>query len=562
MDTSHPAFRESGDRRKPGMVSPSTPLSEYESEKRMRRIEAEPLPRNLFSLVAEAAAEAPERVVLDFFEDRKSYTYREFEAMVRAMADSLSRHGIAKGSHVALMTYTDATYPVTWMALAALGAVLVPVNYAYTAREVEYACTNSEARFLVIHSDFRDVLDGTSKEAIPRDRVIVIGDARSGEASWDAMLRAGDPGFDPPAGVELDDLANIQYTSGTTGLPKGAMLSHRYWLTFARAGASQTGDDISSMIIAQPFYYVDGEWMFLMMLFRRGTAYLPRKQSASRFLGWVKTFGVEFVSFPEIVSLQEERDDDRDNKLKVIYAYSHRLENYRRHEARYDCLARQGFAMTEIGYGLYVPLEADHMTGTGTVGIPSLFRECMIADSAGNPVPDGELGEICVRGKGILQGYWGMPEASAKVFHPGGWFRTGDLGRRNAEGWFWYLGRMKDMVKRSGENVSATEVEAVLRGVPGVKEAAVLPVPDPLRGEEVKAYLLLQEGVDRLKVSPQQVVEHCRINLARFKIPRYLEYVDEFPRTPSLKVKKSALIAEKPDLRIGSYDTQAGQWVV
>jgi crotonobetaine/carnitine-CoA ligase len=544
MDTSHTAAREPAEGVKAGMVPASTPLGEYESEKRMRRIESQPLPRNLFALVAEAAAEAPDKVVLNFFEDERSYTYREFEEMVRAMADSLSRRGIAKGSHVALMTYTDVTYPVTWMALASLGAVLVPVNYAYTSRELEYGYTNSEADYLVIHSDFREVLTGTPEASIPRGRVIFIGSALPGEASWEALLEQGNPRFEPPAGIEADDLANIQYTSGTTGLPKGAMLSHRYWLIFARAGASQTGDQIGSMIIAQPFYYVDGEWMFLMMLFRRGTAYLPRRQSASRFLGWVKTYGVEFVSFPEIVSLQEEREDDSDNNLRLIYAYSHRLENYRRHEARYGCLARQGFAMTEIGYGMYVPLEADHMTGTGTVGIPSLFRDCMIADPHGNPVPDGELGEICVRGKGILQGYWGMPEATAKAFHPGGWFRTGDLGRRNAEGWFWYLGRMKDMVKRSGENVSATEVEAVLRGVPGVKEAAVLPVPDPLRGEE-----------------PQCVLEHCRANLARFKIPRYLEYVDEFPRTPSLKVKKSALVAAKPDLRIGSYDAEVGDWV-
>ena len=314
------------------------------------------------------------------------------------------------------------------------------------------------------------------------------------------------------------------------------------------------------MLIAQPFYYVDAQWMFLMAVLQEGTAHVARKQSASRYFGWVKQFGIHFCNFPEVVSRAPENPEDADNQLKVMHAYSHQLPNYRWYEKRYGCLARQGFSMTEIGIGLYVPIEAEHMTGTGTVGLPAAFREAMVADPQGRPVPDGELGELCVRGIGILQGYYNKPEATTSAFHEGGWFRTGDLGRRNAEGWFWYLGRMKDMVKRSGENVSATEVEAVLRGVDGVMEAAVLPVPDPLRGEEVKAYLLLADGRSNEDVTPESVVAHCAKNLARFKIPRYLEYVTEFPRTPSLKIKKSALIAAKSDLRIGSYDCTDKIW--
>ena len=396
---------------------------------------------------------------------------------------------------------------------------------------------------------------------MPNTRVVVVGSEPSnGRHSWQALLDSGDPSFRPPYEPALDDLMNIQYTSGTTGLPKGALLPQRYWLTFARVGAAQIHDDVTRVLIAQPFYYVDAGWQFIMGILQSGTVYVARKQSATKFFGWVKKFGIHFCIFPEVVSRALETPEDADNDLKVIYTYSHQLPNYRWYEKRYGCLARQGFSMTEIGIGLYVPMEADHMTGTGTVGIPAAFREAIVADPEGRPVPDGELGELCVRGTGMLQGYYRKPEATAAAFHEGGWFRTGDLGRRSSEGWFWYLGRMKDMVKRSGENVSATEVEAVLRGVEGVMEAAVLPVPDPLRGEEVKAYLLLIAGRTRDDVPPDSVLGHCAKNLARFKIPRYLEYVTEFPRTPSLKIKKSALIAAKPDLRVGSYDAAEKTW--
>ena len=183
----------------------------------------------------------------------------------------------------------------------------------------------------------------------------------------------------------------------------------------------------------------------------------------------------------------------------------------------------------------------------------------MVADAAGARVKPGEYGELCVRGAGIFEGYWRRPEATAAAFR-GGWFRTGDVACEDETGWFFYLGRMKDMVRRSSENVSAVEVEGVLRGADGVLEAAVVPVPDELRGEEVKAYLKLDASAAPDNALLSQVFEHCGKNLARFKIPRYVEFVEEFPRTPSLKIRKSALLGAKEDLRAGSFDREAGRW--
>jgi acyl-CoA synthetase (AMP-forming)/AMP-acid ligase II len=541
--------------------APVRPFQEYESEKLMRRIEREPLPANVGALLKSAAEKYGDQPALYFFDDDVTLSYRELEVRTRKLASAFAKLGIKHGTHVGIMVYTSDVYPTTWLALARLGAVTVAINYNYTPRELNYMLSDGKAEYLVMNHELLPTLEGMETQPVPKDHVIMVGaDVPGYPLRWETVMASGTEDFTPAKEPVLDDLMNIQYTSGTTGMPKGAMQPQRYWLTFGRVGAAQFQDKLKRILLAQPFYYVDGQWLCLVTIFQGATLYVARKQSASRFLGWLKQFKINYCNFPEVVSKQPESPDDKDNDLIVMSAYSHRRENYRWYEKRYGCLARQGFSMTEVGCAIYVPMEADHMTGSGTVGTPVAFREAMVADAEGNPVPRGEVGELCIRGAGILQGYFNKPEANAKSFHPGGWFRTGDTARHDPDGWFYYLGRIKDMVKRSGENVSAVEVEGVLRGVDGVMEAAVLPVLDELRGEEVKAYLLLAPGKTAKDVTPEQVVAHCEKNLAKFKIPRYLEYVTEFPRTPSLKIKKSALIAAKPDLRVGSYDRAEKTW--
>lgn len=532
------------------------PFADYPTEKLMREVEATPLPRNLAALLKARAASVPDVTALDFFELGQRLTYRELAERVQRLAFGLTRLGVRHGSHVGLMLPTAPEYPVAWLAVATLGAVTVPINYSYTAREVEHVVTDADVQFLLAHSDYLSVLEERTLP-LPKERIALVG-GNAPFVAWETLFVENVPAsFGREPG--LDDLLNIQFTSGTTGLPKGAMMTHRSLLTHARVGSAMVGDVAKNFLIANPFYYITAEWQFLTSMFQSGTAYYPRRQSATRFMEWVREHRIHFCNFPEVASLQPPSADDRKNDLKVMYCYSHQSANYRRHEERYGCLARQGYGMTEVGITTYVPPEADHMTGTGTIGIPAAFREVCILDADGTPVPDGETGEICVRGAGLLLGYY--KRGTEGLFHPGGWFRTGDLGRRNAEGWFWYLGRLKDMVKRSGENVSATEVESVLRGVAGVEEAAVVPVPDAIRGEEVKAYLLLADGLTASDVPPQAVYQHCAANLAKFKIPRYIEYRTSFPRTPGLKIQKSVLVKEKPDLTSGSFDFAQDRWV-
>lgn len=545
-----------------GSMEEVRPDPEWFSEKNMRRIEKTPFPQNVPALLDAQARENASQPLLNFFDDNDVLTYADVSELTQKLAAGFSEIGIGSGCHVAVMVDTSRTYPLTWLALARLGAVTVPVNYRYTSRELDYILRDADARFLVISAPFVSVLEDIKGGTNLSDKnIIMAGDEKSQFVSWQSLLDEGDEQLlSSIVAPELDDVMNIQYTSGTTGLPKGALLSHRYWLTFSRNGAAQFQDKLKRVLISQPFYYVDAQWLTLLACWTGSTGYVAREMHSSKLMGWMKKYKLEYCNFPEVVARQPESEDDFMEHLVAMSCYSHRPENFRRYEKRYGGAARQGFSMTELGCVLYVPMEADEMTGSGSVGIPVAYREVEIKDAQGQTVANDELGEICVRGEGMFQGYYNKPEATDAAFHSGGWFRTGDFGRRNAQGWYWYLGRQKDMVRRSSENISAVEVEQVLRGVDAVLESAVVPVPDELRDEEVKAYLIIRPGVEGSKELLDEIFAYCAKNLASFKIPRYIEFIQEFPRTPSQKIKKSDLLKMKTDLTVGAWDRVEEKW--
>jgi crotonobetaine/carnitine-CoA ligase len=196
----------------------------------------------------------------------------------------------------------------------------------------------------------------------------------------------------------------------------------------------------------------------------------------------------------------------------------------------------------------------EEMIGSGSLGVPSPEVELRVVDDQGRDVGVGEPGESLVRAPHMFSGYFNRPDATAEAMQ-GGWYHTGDLVKRDERGFVYFLGRKKDIIRRSGQNVAAAEVEAVLRLIPQVKDAAVIPVPDDIRGEEVKAYLLLVDGKTAVDLPPEEVVRFCTDRLAGYKVPRYLEYRSgDFPRTPSMRVQKQELKTEKADLTQGAWD--------
>ncbi len=529
-----------------------------------KEAEALPLPETLGAFVRERAETLGDQTAAVWFDEDIAMSYRELDNAADRLASSLTAHGVRKGAHVAVMLPNVPAFAITWFALGRIGAVLVPVNVAYTGAELGFVLNNSDAQTLIIDAEYLDTFRTMDDRPALLDdkRVIVHGKGPDGFADWQDLADNGDAPFETPTPVTASDLLNLQYTSGTTGFPKGCMLTHEYWMMLGMVAGFMRGgaDQIRNVLIWAPFFYMDPMWQLLMAMQLGGTAYIARRMSLSKFMDWLEDYEIHYCAFPE-PALKHYPPSPRDKQLKLAYVsvFAWRGQAHNEVEERFGVIARDTFGMTEIGAGTTVPWNAGHMTGKGSCGLPAPYRELKIVDDDGNTVAQGDVGELWVTGRAILWGYYKRPDANAENFR-GRWFRTGDLARQDENGYYYIVGRIKEMIKRAGENISAREVEAVLRDMDQVDEAAVVPVPDPMRREEVKAYIILRPEVAREDCPPETVLAHCEGRLAKFKLPRYIAYTDDLPRTPTNKIAKQRLIRGVDDLRMDAFDAVDGVW--
>ena len=528
-------------------------------------MQAADYPESLGDFVRACARAQGDKLLGNWFDEGETLSYRAFDQAADRLADSLLRMGVRKGTHVAVMLPNVPAFPITWVALGRIGAVMIPVNAAYTPEEIRFVLADSDSTFLVIDHQMLPRFEqvAASLPLIEGERVIVHGGRVEGRSEWQALREAGSPDFKAPAPVCRHDLLNIQYTSGTTGFPKGCMLTHDYWVLIGHYAARFRSNNIriDNVLIWAPFFYMDPMWQFLMTMKLGATAHIARRISLSSFYDWLEQYRINYCIFPE-PALKAKPPGPQDKRLALTYVgiYGWRREAREEVETRFDTVAREGYGMTEIGGAMIVPVSATAKARETTCGLAAPFREMRIVDDEGRDVGPGQEGELWVAGRSILLGYYKRPEANRDSFR-GQWFRTGDVFRQDADGYFYIVGRIKDMIRRSGENIAAREVEAALNTLPEVQESAVVPVPDPLRREEVKAYLLLKEGLTSADLPPERVIAHCRERLASFKLPRFISYVDDFPRTPSRKIQKQNILRKDADPHKGSWDSETAKWL-
>lgn len=513
-------------------------------------------------LVSIRARTHESRVAIDVFERGESATYSEMDRSSNKFANALRAFGVRKGDRVGVMLPNCIEFPLLWFAIAKLGAVLVAINLRYTAREIEYVLSDTQAKFAVVDNSAWSVLSAMEPwpRELAKERIIFLGQPPYGTATTLNELLKGVEDSGVEEDIRPDDLLNIQYTSGTTGFPKGCMLTHDYWSVFSFQHACWDEQPYQRYLSAQPFFYVDPPLHLLKSYRQGGTLYLASQLSSKRFIGWVKQHRIEWCQIPELIARQAEAaDEDGATCLQHTLNWGWSPDTVRKFRKRFRVRTEEAYGMTEIGFGTRMTSQLDELAESGSIGIRAPLRELRLMNEDGSPTSIGEVGELWVRGRGIFQGYWNKPEANATLFE-GDWFKTGDLMRRDDLGVYWLVGRTKDMIRRSSENIAAREVEAVIRGIPEIADVAAVPVHDLKRGEEVKIHVELRDGITPDNPVVERIIEHARAHLAAFKVPRYIAFTPALPRaTTSNKVLKRELMAVSDPLA-GVYDTKEKCW--
>ena len=501
----------------------------------------QPAPSNLRNLLRQRTAATPEKTFLISESDDRKFTYSEFESAVLRAAELLAGQGIRKGDVVSLLMPNSAEYIIAYFACWSLGALAGPVNSLLKAEEIAYVMSNSEAKAILVHPEFLPTIESIRQE-LPDLRAIITFDD---EAKTTNNL-AG-KGID----VDLDsnDDAIIIYTSGTTGKPKGCLLTHGNVIANARQISEWlkfTQND--RLLTIMPLFHMNAVSVTTMSaLYAGGSTVISPRFSASRFWQIISDYQItSFGSVATMLSMLLSTYPDgvpaelKTDQLRFAMCGSAPVpaETLKRFEETFNCLVIEGYGLSESTCrSTFNP--PDQNRRAGSCGVP-IGNEMRVFDDDDNEVETGQLGEIVLRGANILKGYFKNEKATATAFR-NGWFHTGDIGYRDADGFFFIVDRKSDMIIRGGENIYPREIDEVLYQHPAVAAAATIGVPDPLYGEEVAAFVVLKNGENS---SVEELIGFCHQRLADFKCPKSIRIVSEIPKGPTGKLLKRELAKE------------------
>jgi long-chain acyl-CoA synthetase len=522
----------------------------------------------------------PERIALRFFLDARlpapTLTYRQLQDATLRFATALFQLGVRKGDRVALMLPNCPQFVVAFYGALRIGAIPVNTNPMYVSREMREQFEDSGCETLVLLDQFyprlheihaatrvRRVIVVDVAESLPwHARLLVhLAQRRKGErvkvpAQVDAYF-FGDlvrsyPPTPPGADLKPPDVALLQYTGGTTGTPKAAMLTHRNLVTNslqARAWFPRATAGREIFLGAIPFFHVYGLTSVLLFGVAVGAeiVMIPRPRPVDIVLEAIQRFRVTlFPGVPTLYAAINEHPkvgdyDLRSGALCVSGAAPLPHEVFERFEALTGGRLVEGYGLTETSPLTHcTPLFGERRPAS--IGVPFPDTEARVVDmTTGTPLAPGEVGELEVRGPQVMLGYWRRPEETAEVLHDG-WLRTGDVARMDLDGFFYVVDRRKDMIDVSGFKVLPREVEEILLMHPKVREAVVAGVPDAYRGETVKAFVVLKPGE---RATQEEIIEFCRLHLAVFKLPRQVDFRSELPKTMVGKYLRRVLVEEE-----------------
>lgn len=476
------------------------------------------------------------------------YTYKYINDRSNKLANFLVEKGIKKGDRISVILLNCIEFLEVYFAAAKVGAIFVPLNYRLTPPELEFQLNDCGSRLIVFHDEFNNVVESMiGRVPVEKDKFFVVGEnvmSMSFAQAYEEAIKdfpTDEPRPEQP--VDWEDAQAIMYTSGVTGNPKGALLSHRKTL-FNAINAEFYFDITSADIYFSPLPLFHSGGLFVTAtptMFKGATFITYRKFDPKGVLKTIEKYRVTiFLALTTLLNfiVKNERLQDYDlSSVRASFGGGERTApELFEHFAKNGFVLQSGFGQTENSIMLFLSKE-DAIRKKGCLGVPTFFCDVRIFKEHGVEADPFEVGEICVKGPTVMMGYWNRPEDTARTIIDG-WLHTGDLGYYDDEGYFWFVDRIKDMYRSGGENVYPAEIEKALVTHPKIQNCAIIGVPDDKWGETGKALIILRQGETLTK---EEIYEYLQGKVARYKFPSHIQFVDSFPHTESGKVKKSDL---------------------
>ena len=505
---------------------------------------------NLRELVVSQAEKYKDKVFLFWKDITVSYT--QLNELTNKVANFLYDLGIRKGDKVSVYLPNMPEYVYLYLGIPKLGAVTGPVNALFKPREVKFVVGHSEAKAIVTIPKFMDLVNQIKEDLPDLKHIIVIGESVEGTLNYGELMEKASSDAPPEVTIdEREDYAAILYTSGTTGFPKGVLQTHFN----IRRNSEMIRDFINAkeyfrFMLILPLFHCNAQIVTIMapLIIGASSILTPGFSAQTHWETVAKYKATTFSCVPTVLSILLRMPHENLNLSSLEYiicgAAPLPVEVFKAFENTFDCKVIEGYGLTEGTCASSVnplPTETEDRRKVGSIGIPLPGNEMKIVDENGNNVPPNTKGEIIIKGDNIMKEYFKNPEANAETLK-NGWLYTGDIGHMDEDGFFFITDRKKDMIIRGGENIYPREIEEVLYSHPAVSLATVIGVRDKIYGELPKAFAVLKEGES---LTEEELIEYCKKNLADFKVPKYVEFRDDLPRTPTGKIMKQPLREEE-----------------